>query len=310
MPNPSAKRFSGVIPPLVTPRRCDRSFDPESFRRVIERVLAAGVHGVFVLGSTGEVAFMEDDMRRSVIAEAVEAVAGRVPVLVGAIDTQTARVQQHVDEAVALGADAVVATAPFYAITNEPQIERHFELLAERTPVPIFAYDIPVCVHVKPSIDLLLRLGHRGVLMGVKDSSGDDVSFRRLLLRNRQEGEPLVVLTGHEVVVDGAYLSGAHGSVPGLGNVDPAGYVALHEAAVRGDWAAARAEQDRLAQLMEIAFSARSVTGWGAGVGSFKTALRLQGIIADDQLPEPFERLSEEDAIAIGKVLAIHGPTL
>ena len=68
---------------------------------------------------------------------------------------------------------------------------------------------------------MLVRLGTDGVIKGVKDSSGDDVAFRWLCLENEDAGHPLQVFTGHEVVVDGAYMSGAAGSVPGLANLDP-----------------------------------------------------------------------------------------
>lgn len=89
------------------------------------------------------------------------------------------------------------------------------------------------------------------MLAGVKDSSGDDGSFRRLVIGAR-EIPGFAVLTGHELVVDAMMLSGAGGSVPGLGNVDPHGYVRLHEAAVQGDWAAAKSEQDRLVDPFDI----------------------------------------------------------
>ena len=301
-------RFTGVIPPLVTPLTSDRRLDVAGLERVIDRLIAGGVHGIFALGSTGEVVFTTDAMRRQVITEVVRLVRGRVPVLAGVVDTQTARVLEHVRVAADLGVDAVVATAPFYAITPSAQVERHFEILGDRSPVPVYAYDIPVCVHAKLDPDMLVRLGTGGAIAGVKDSSGDDVSFRRLALRNADAGSPLVLLTGHEFVVDGAYLSGADGSVPGLANVDPAGYVRLHEAAVRGDWSVLRAEQDRLARLMEICLSPRRAAGWGAGVGAFKTALQILGVIATNQVPEPFDALDGDDVEAIRAIVAAVGP--
>ena len=206
------------------------------------------------------------------------------------------------------GADAVVATAPFYAITHTPQIKRHFEILGEQAQIPVYAYDIPVCVHTKLDPDMLVDLGLSGAIAGVKDSSGDDISFRRLSLKNRAAGSPLTLFTGHEFVVDGAYLSGAHGSVPGLANVDPAGYVRLHQAYLAGDWTAVRTEQDRLASLMEICLAAKGITGWGAGVGAFKTALMLQGVITTNQVPEPFDALTGADVEAIRGILGAVGP--
>jgi 4-hydroxy-tetrahydrodipicolinate synthase len=175
--------------------------------------------------------------------------------------------------------------------------------------VPVFAYDIPVCVHTKLDADMLVELGRSGAIAGVKDSSNDDIGFRRLALKNADAGEPLVLFTGHEFVVDGAYLSGAHGAVSGLANVDPEGYVRLHRAHLAGDTAGVRAEQDRLARLMEICLAPRGTTGWGAGVGAFKTALMLLGVIASNQLPEPFEGLGPADVDAVKAILAEVGPT-
>lgn len=304
----TAGKLTGVIPPVVTPLTDDRRLDIASFERVINRLITAGVNGLFVLGSTGEVAFCTDSLRAQIIEEAARIIDGRVPLLAGVIDTQTPRMLDHVAAATAAGVDAVVATAPFYAVTHAEQIRRHFEILGDRSPVPVYAYDIPVAVHTKLDPDMLVDLGRAGAIAGVKDSSGDDISFRRLCLKNRAAGEPLTLLTGHEFVVDGAYLSGAHGSVPGLSNVDPDGYVRLHRAFLSGDWTTMRQEQDRLAALMEICLSAKAVTGWGAGVGAFKTALMLQGIISTNQVPEPFDALSGDDVEAVRAILAAVGP--
>ena len=134
---------------------------------------------------------------------------------------------------------AVVALALYYKILPSSILVIHDEL-----DLPIFAYDIPVCVHTKLPWPLLVKLGSEGVLAGVKDSSGDDISFRYLCQENEKAGHPLSLLTGHEIVVDGAYLSGADGSVPGLANVEPEGYVRMWKAAQAGDWATVKAEQE------------------------------------------------------------------
>lgn len=300
--------LTGVVPPVVTPLTQDRALDVASYERLINRLIDAGVDGLFVLGSTGEVAYSTDARRKEIIGHAVRIVDGRVPVLAGVIDTQTDRVLEHVAVAEDLGVAAVVATAPFYAITHLPQIRRHFEILGEKSTLPVYAYDIPVCVHAKLDPVMLVDLGLSGAIAGVKDSSGDDVGFRRLALKNRAAGEPLTLFTGHEIVVDGAYLSGAHGSVPGLGNVDPEGFVRMHHAYLAGDWESVRSEQDRLDSLMDICFAAKDVSGWGAGVGAFKTALMLQGVITSNQLPEPFEAFTAADVERVRVILDEWGP--
>ena len=300
-------RFRGVIPPVVTPLDENRKLDKQALERSVERMIGAGVDGLFFLGSSGEVAFLPDEARDELLREAVKLVAGRVPVLAGVIDMQTPRVIGHAKRAEALGVDAVVATAPFYALGGPNEVERHFRVLADSVTVPLFAYDLPVCVHKKLDPTMLVRLGSEGMLQGVKDSSGDDVQFRWLALENEDAGHPLQLFTGHEVVVDGAYLSGADGSVPGLANVDPYTYVEQWKAAQAGDWPRVSELQDKAARLMGITRHVNATVGFGAGVGAFKTALWIMGIFNTNQMSEPVRALEGEDVEAIRAILKEQG---
>lgn len=299
--------FSGVVPPVVTPDTPDHQLDVVSFERSINRLIEAGVDGLFFLGSSGEVVFATDERRDQIVREAVRIVDHRVPVLVGIIDTETERVLEHGRRALALGADALVATAPFYALGGPADVEEHFRILHQELDAPLFAYDIPVCVHTKLPWKMLARLGAEGVLAGVKDSSGDDVSFRYLVQENEKNGHPLTLLTGHEIVVDGALLSGADGSVPGLANVDPEGYVRMWKAAQEGNWAEVKREQDRLNEISHIFDVTTGVQGYGAGVGAFKCALNLMGIFDSDQMPRPVKPLDGQNREAIKQVLIANG---
>ena len=299
--------FSGVVPPVVTPDTPDHQLDVVSFERSINRLIEAGVDGLFFLGSSGEVVFATDERRDQIVREAVRIVDHRVPVLVGIIDTETERVLEHGRRALTLGADALVATAPFYALGGPADIEEHFRILHQELDAPLFAYDIPVCVHTKLPWKMLARLGAEGVLAGVKDSSGDDVSFRYLVQENEKNGHPLTLLTGHEIVVDGALLSGADGSVPGLANVEPEGYVRMWKAAQEGNWAEVKREQDRLNEISHIFDVTSGVQGYGAGVGAFKCALNLMGIFDSDQMPRPVKPLDGQNREAIKQVLIANG---
>ena len=299
--------FSGVVPPVVTPDTPDHQLDVVSFERSINRLIEAGVDGLFFLGSSGEVVFATDERRDQIVREAVRIVDHRVPVLVGIIDTETERVLEHGRRALALGADALVATAPFYALGGPVDIEEHFRILHQELDAPLFAYDIPVCVHTKLPWKMLARLGAEGVLAGVKDSSGDDVSFRYLVQENEKNGHPLTLLTGHEIVVDGALLSGADGSVPGLANVEPEGYVRMWKAAQEGNWAEVKREQDRLNEISHIFDVTTGVQGYGAGVGAFKCALNLMGIFDSSQMPRPVKPLDGQNREAIKQVLIANG---
>ncbi|MFE1406516.1 dihydrodipicolinate synthase family protein [Streptomyces sp. NPDC058770] len=287
----------GVVPPVCTPLDSRGEVDTASLARLVEHLLDGGVHGVFALGSTGEVAYLTDEQRATTLRTVVEAVAGRVPVLAGVIDTTTPRVIDHAGTAAGLGADALVATAPFYTRTHPEEIAGHFRRLRAAVDLPLFAYDIPVAVHSKLPVALIRELAEDGTLAGLKDSSGDEGALRRLLVelggRDGREKGPaprFSVLTGSELTVDADLLAGADGVVPGIGNVDPAGYVRLYDAARAGNWALAAKEQERLVELFAMvdAGPEAEMGRSSSALGSFKAALRLLGVIeyADTAFPQ------------------------
>ncbi|UTM47372.1 dihydrodipicolinate synthase family protein [Glutamicibacter mysorens] len=301
-------KYTGVIPPVITPRTADGVIDTAGLEAVVQHLLAGGVTGLFVLGSSGEVPYLSNAERELVVSTIAAANDGRVPLIVGANEQTTARVIEEGRRMIELGAQALVVTTPYYALSNAAEIEAHFRAIHAALDVDIFAYDVPVRTHVKLPLDVAIRLAKEGVIVGVKDSSGDDVSFRQLLLATGGI-EGFSVFTGHEVVVDGALLGGAHGVVPGLGNVDPAGYRRLFDAAVAGDWAQAAKEQDRLARVFDIVYTPdpSRVSGGAAGLGAFKTALVELGIIGNNTMSTPMESLNAAEAAAIRAILAETG---
>ncbi|MFI1963032.1 dihydrodipicolinate synthase family protein [Streptomyces pathocidini] len=305
MPLPAP--LTGVVPPLCTPLTPGGDVDTDSLRTLCERLIGSGVDALFALGSSGETAYLADAQRRTVLRTAVEAAAGRVPVLAGVIDMTTARVLDHARVAAESGADALVATAPFYTRTHPVEIADHFRRIRRGVDLPLFAYDIPVAVHTKLPAATVLDLAEDGTLAGLKDSSGDDGALRRLLVELRTRGldSRFSVLTGSELAVDGALLAGAHGVVPGLGNVDPAGYVRLYAHARAGRWTEAAAEQDRLAALFAItdvgheAAMGRS----SSALGAFKAALHLLGAINCPATAAPQVPLGDAETKAVSHLL-------
>jgi 4-hydroxy-tetrahydrodipicolinate synthase len=207
--------------------------------------------------------------------------------------------------AVDAGVDGIVATAPFYARTHPAEIAIHFRAIAARAGVPLYAYDLPVSVHSKLGAQLLLDLAAEGVLAGLKDSSGDEGGLRQVVLGRRDRGiDSFAVLTGSELTVDSALWMGADGVVPGLGNVDPHGYVRLFQAAAKGDWGAARAEQERLFRLFDLVNVGGPHMGRGSSaLGAFKAALHLRGIISHPTTALPQIPLGADEIAHVGAYL-------
>lgn len=300
----------GVVPPMCTPVTREWEVDVLSLQRLVDFLIDGGVNGLFALGSTSEVAFLPDRHRQRVLETAVERTAGRVPVLAGAIDMTSLRVLEHARVAEKAGCDGLVVTAPFYTRTHPAEIERHFRVVADGTDLPVYAYDVPVSVHSKLDVDTLMHLAADGVLAGVKDSSGDDAGLRRLILAARQDAPAsFSVLTGSELTVDTSLRMGAHGVVPGLGNVDPHGYVRLYRHCTGSEWEAAAAEQERLIALFGLVDAGEeSRMGRGSSaLGAFKTALRQRGIIDNGLTAPPQIPLNDAEAQHVASHLEAAG---
>ncbi len=297
-------RLTGVIPPVCTPLTPDHSVDTASLVRLVDHLIDGGVSGLFVLGSTSEVAYLPDGHRKVVLDTVIGHVAGRLPVLAGVIDTATLRVIDHVRTAVAAGVDGIVVTAPFYTRTHPAEIDKHFRMVAAAAKLPVFAYDLPVSVHSKLGADLVLQLAADGVLAGLKDSSGDEGNLRNVILGAR-DLTTFSILTGSELTVDNALWMGADGVVPGLGNVDPHGYVNLFNHATAGKWEDARAEQERLVRLFDlvrVGDPARMGPSSSA-LGAFKAALQLRGVIEHGVMAPPQIPLNADEIAQVEKYL-------
>lgn len=302
--SPRKPRFSGVVPPIVTPLTSDGVIDVPSLERLVDFQIEAGVTGLFALGSSGESAFLTESQRDQALEVVIRAAAGRVPVLAGCIETTTGRAIERAQVAEKLGADATVVTAPFYTRVHPLEVDRHFRAVRAAVDLPMFAYDVPVSVHTKLSVDQILSLAADGIIDGLKDSSGDDVGFRQVVL-GAAGISGFSALTGHEVVVDAMMLAGADGVVPGLGNVDPHGYVRLIQACTEGRWTDAKAEQDRLTRLFRIVDAVDPATAGGStrGVGAFKTGLALRGVIASAAVSLPMRELTTEETRGVAACL-------
>jgi 4-hydroxy-tetrahydrodipicolinate synthase len=299
----------GVIPPLCTPLTPDRDLDTRSLVRLCEFLLDAGVHGLFVAGSTGEAAYLPDPVRRRTLETVVGVCAAHVPVYAGVIDTSTARVIDQARAAAASGATAIVATAPFFSPTDVTEFDAHFRAIRRAVDLPLLAYDIPSSVGAKLPAELVASLAADGVLAAVKDSSGDLDAMREV--RELVEAAEFRLYSGSETLADMALLMGADGLVPGLGNVDPHGYLRLYHAAVAGDWKQAELEQRRLRRLFTIvrAGDPRRMGRYSSAIGAFKEALAWRGVIAHPTTSQPMIPLDDTERATVRRQLTDTGIT-
>lgn len=293
----------GIIPPLITPLTPDGGVDTRSLRALTEFVLAAGVHGLFALGSTGEGTLLDAGQRAEVVRTVVDAARRRVPVLVGVTDVSLRRVAAALDAAQAGGADAAVLAPTYYYVTNQQEIIRLFRGLAAGHSLPLIAYNLPQFTKVALEGQTVATLAREGTVRALKDSSQDLSATRELLTRTR-DVRGFTVLTGLEFLVDAAVAMGMAGAVPGLANVAPREYVTLYDDVRAGRFEAARIAQDALVGLFGIARQGTSGQSHSDGaLAGFKAALKLLGVIQTSRMCEPMMGLTAAEEERVGAVL-------
>ena len=286
--------FAGLIPPVCTPLQVDGSVDSRSLARLLEHLLEAGVDGVFVLGSSGEAAYLDDRASRAVVDVARATVGGQVPLLVGALDTTAPRVLDRITQLGDAGVDAFVVTGPFYANTSATETAEHFRAIAAGCERPVIAYDIPGNVGRRLDRATMVDLLVGGVLAGLKDSSGTLDALRRII---DVVGEPRTVtlMTGVDSLADLALGIGADGLIPGLANIRPGYFRQIMDAHAAGDAPRMHAYQRAVTELTDV-FGLGEKYGVGrhaSELGALKHVLLADGVIASAALSCPMSPYPE-----------------
>src|SRR5438270_13923641 len=287
-------QLGGIFVPMLTPLTPDERVDEPSLRRLVDFLLECGVHGIWAMGTTGEFAALPEEERARAVAATVDQVAGRVPVIANVGDSSTALALRHARHAVEAGADALALTPPHYYPHSMDEMLTHFRALKEAFPdQALLIYNIPQTVKVKMSLATTLQLAREGTVQGIKDSQNDLRWFRLLVQAIRADGleERFRLFLGTRILIDAAYVVGAHGAIPATSNVAPAAAAEAWEAAVRGDFSLAARAQEIVMGYEDLAAVARGGSPDAASYSSMKNTLRDWGVIDSARLTRPLREL-------------------
>lgn len=282
-----AAQLRGIIPPLITPLSGRDSLDTPGLERLIEHVLAGGVSGLFILGTTGEGPSLSYRLRSEMVIRTCRQVRGRVPVLVGISDTAFVESVNMARIAAEAGAAAVVVAPPFYLPGGQPELREYIDHLVPELPLPLFLYNMPALTKVPIGTDTLRHALQLPGIVGFKDSSGDLDYFRSVTALIRSVRPEWPVLIGPEEHLLDALRGGGDGGVSGGANLFPQLYVQLCAAHESGDVERAQSLQDLIRRV------GNSIYRVGAHSSSIikgiKCALSCLGV-CDDFMGEPFHR--------------------
>lgn len=291
-------RMHGIVPPLVTPLVDRDTLDAEGLERLVEHVLAGGVHGLFILGTTGEAPSLSYRLRRELIERVCRQVSGRVPVLVGITDTAFVESVHLAVHAAKWGAAAVVLSTPYYFPAGQTELRGYVEHLVAELPLPLVLYNMPSLTKVWFELETLKHLAAIETIVGIKDSSGDMAYFQSLMCL-RELRPDWSIMIGPEAMLPEAMAAGGDGGVSGGANIFPRLFVDFYEAAVSGEAA-------RLAEVRAAVQTLQTIYDIGKYASRYikatKCALSILEI-CDDFMAEPFHRFREPERQRVKAIL-------
>jgi 4-hydroxy-tetrahydrodipicolinate synthase len=280
---------------MVTPLNADGSLDSESVEKLIEHLISGGVHGIFILGTTGEFSGLSYQIRKEMIKQTCDLVRERIPVLVGITDVALEESIALADFSASCGAFAVVAAPPFYMNIDQQEMYLYYMKLANTISLPLFLYNMPS--HTKHTIELdtVIKLAAHEKIIGLKDSSGNGVYFQSLChaFKNQQD---FVLMVGPEEMMAETVLMGGFGGICGGANLFPKLYVGLYEAACNRDFDSIKSYQH---SVMEISRNIYQVGQYKSSyLKGLKTSISFLGI-CQAHFAAPLFPFSESEVVEL-----------
>ncbi|MHA6691926.1 4-hydroxy-tetrahydrodipicolinate synthase [Devosia sp. A449] len=241
----------GSITALITPM-LNGNVDEKAFASFVDWQIAEGTHGLVPVGTTGESPTVSHEEHRRIVEICVEVANKRVPVIAGAGSNSTTEAVALAKFAEEIGADAVLSVVPYYNKPNQEGLFQHFSAVAKAVGIPVILYSVPSRTTVDLTVDTIARLheAHANII-GVKDATAD---LGRASLQRVKLGDDFILLSGEDITALGFNAHGGNGCISVSSNVAPRLCSQLQELSLAGDFAAARAVQNKLVYLHKNMF--------------------------------------------------------
>ncbi len=285
---------AGVHVALATPLTPDFEIDVEGVRRLVDHVVAGGIYGLNVMGSTGEVASLSEPKRRRLVDAVMEANRGRVPVITAVAQNSLDSAVKEIEALAGQGVGGVLVTPPSYYPITPPAVESYYRALAGRSPLPLLIYNIPQFTKVAIPPTTVVALARDGVVAGIKDSSRDFEYFSQVVYGTRGI-DGFRVFTGSDTMLLASLTLGAAGTIAGGPNLAPKLAVDLYQAYRASDTQLAHQLQGKVLELV-------LATRRGVFPAGIKAGLEILGICSGATAP-PIPRYTAEEQEQLGMAM-------
>ena len=256
--------FKGMATAIVTPMTAD-GIDYEALGRFLEFQIENGINAIVVMGTTGENATIEYADQKEIIRYTVEKVAKRVPVIAGTGTNNTAHVLHNTKNACEVGADAILVVTPYYNKATQNGLYEHFKTVADASTVPVILYNVPGRTGCNLLPKTVARLAEHPNIVGIKEATGNMAQMVEIM---HLCGDKIDVYSGEDALTVSMMAMGGAGTISVLSNVAPKEAVAMTDACLAGDYAAAAKMQCDLLPLIKALFSEVNPIPAKAGVSA------------------------------------------
>lgn len=282
--------LKGIVPPVITPLTNNDTLDVKGLEKLVEHLISGGVHGLFMLGTTGEATSLSYELRKELIKRTSELVAHRIPVVVGITDTSLEGSLEIAEYSASVGLDGVVIAPPYYLPISQDEMKEYLEVIVPKLPLPFLMYDMPGCTKIHMSVGTIRRAKELGAI-GVKDSSGD-INYLYSLIQEFKDSPDFSIIAGTELFLPETILYGGHGAVAGGANLFPKLFVDLYNASVEQDIEKIRVLREQMIMINDLIYNVGKHTS--KYIKGIKCALSVMDI-CDDYVAWPIRKYGKEE---------------
>lgn len=231
------KEFIGTGVALITPFKADYSIDFNALSNIVEHQISNGTDYLVVLGTTGESATLSKEEKRAVMDCIIEANNSRVPLVLGIGGNNTIAVAEEFQNTNLEGFSAILSVSPYYNKPNQEGIFRHYQYLAEHSPLPIIIYNVPGRTGSNMTAETQLRLAQLPQIIATKEASGNLEQVMQIIA---QKPDDFLVISGDDALTFPMMAAGASGVISVINHAFPSEFSGMVKACLNGNWNEAR----------------------------------------------------------------------
>jgi len=293
------KKLEGVIPALILPFHENGKIHFKFLEKQVRHLITEGVNGLFVNGTTGEGAWLTLKEKEEVMKCVKEVSMGEVFLCTACLQPTTELVMNEIKIYEKYETDYLVAVTPYYYSVSQDVIIEHFKTIARASSIPLIIYNIPQCTHNNIALDTILELAEDKNFAGIKDSSGDFISFSKGIYT--YSVEDFSWIQGEDYLDGPALNCGANGMVTGLGNVWIEPYIKMYQAAKARNNSRVNEIQKEIDNLYELI----QITG-GKVIPAIKAAVSLLDR-SNKWMKISSQTLNEQEVEKVKRIIEILG---